>query len=44
MAGLCFGIASLALPERVNDGAAYGLYALSALGFISGLRRRKRPS
>lgn len=44
MAGLCFGIASLVLPARVNDAAAYGLYALSALGFISGLRRRQRPS
>jgi hypothetical protein len=45
MAGLCFAIASLVLPARVNDAAAYGLYALSALGFISGLRRRqKRPS
>jgi hypothetical protein len=45
MAGLCFGIASLVLPERANDTAAYGLYALSALGFISGLRRRRqRPS
>jgi hypothetical protein len=45
MAGLCFGIASLVLPERINDAAAYGLYALSALSFLSGLRRRRqRPS
>jgi hypothetical protein len=45
MAGLCFGIASLVLPSQVNDAAAYGLYGLSALGFISGLRRRRqRPS
>ena len=43
--GLCFGVASLVLPERVNNTAAYVLYALSAVSFISGLRRRRqRPS
>lgn len=43
--GLCFGVASLVLPERVNDAAAYVLYALSAASFVSGLRRRRqRPS
>jgi hypothetical protein len=43
--GLCFAVASLVLPQRVNDAAAYGLYALSAASFISGFkRRRQRPS
>jgi len=43
--GLCFAVASLVLPERVNDAAAYVLYALSAASFVSGFRRRRqRPS
>ena len=42
--GLCFGVASLVLPDSVNDAAAYALYAIAGIGFIGGLsRRRKKP-
>jgi hypothetical protein len=45
VAGLCFGAASLVLPDSVNDAAAYVLYALAAISFLSALRRRrKKPS
>jgi len=43
--GLCFGIASLVLPDSVNDAAAYVLYAFAGIGFMGGLSRwRKKPS
>jgi hypothetical protein len=45
IAGLCFGAASLILPDSVNDAAAYALYALAGISFLSALRRRrKKPS
>ena len=45
IAGLCFGAASLVLPDSVNDAAAYVLYALAGFSFLSALRRRrKKPS
>jgi hypothetical protein len=43
--GLCFAAASQVLPDRVNDGVSYVLYALAGISFLSGLaRRRKNPS
>lgn len=45
IAGLCFGAASLVLPDSVNNAAAYVLYVLAGLSFLSALRkRRKKPS
>jgi hypothetical protein len=43
MAGLCFGIASLVLPDSVNRAADWLLYALMAASFYAGWRKR-RPS
>ena len=40
MASLCFGIASLILPDSVNDTVQWGLYGLTALSLIAGLRRK----
>lgn len=37
---LCAMIASLALPDTVNDVIAYALYAVAVIGFLSGLSRR----
>jgi hypothetical protein len=43
MAGLCFGIASFVLPDSVNDGFQWLLYAFMAASFYAGLRKRKSP-
>ena len=40
IAGLCFGIASFALPDSVNDVMQWPLYALMAMSFYAGLRKR----
>ena len=42
IAGLSFGIASFALPDSVNDGFTWLLYALAAASFYAGLRKRKQ--
>jgi hypothetical protein len=39
-ASLCFGIASLVLPDTVNDAVNWLLYALTAASLYAGLRRR----
>jgi hypothetical protein len=41
MASLCFGVASLILPDTVNDMVDWLLYALAAMSFYAGLRRRR---
>jgi hypothetical protein len=41
-ASVCFGIASTALPESVNDTAQWLLYALAAASFCGGLARRRQ--
>jgi len=41
MAGLSFGIASFVLPQSVNDTMQWPLYALTAISFYAGLRKRK---
>ena len=41
MAGLSFGIASFVLPEATNDTMQWPLYALTAISFYVGLRRRE---
>ena len=40
-ASLCFGIASVALPEHINDWVQYPLYALSAASLYAGFRRKR---
>jgi hypothetical protein len=40
MAGLCFGIASFVLPDRINQIVQWPLYALSAASFYAGLRHK----
>jgi hypothetical protein len=40
MASLCFGIASLVLPDTVNDTVQWLLYALTAVSLYGGLRKR----
>jgi hypothetical protein len=42
MATLCFGIASFALPDSVNDNLQWLLYALAAAGLYAGFRKRRR--
>ena len=42
MATLCFGIASLALPDLVNDNVQWLLYALAAASLYAGFRKRRR--
>src|SRR5476651_1860051 len=42
--GLCFGVASLVLPDSVNDAAAYALYAVAGIGIVGGLSRRRKKS
>jgi hypothetical protein len=41
MATLCFGLASLVLPDSVNDNVQWILYALAAASFYAGIRRRQ---
>jgi hypothetical protein len=40
MATLCFGIASFALPDSVNDNVQWLLYALTAASLYVGFRKR----
>jgi hypothetical protein len=40
MASLCFGIASLVLPDSINDELDWPLYALMALSAYAGLSKR----
>jgi hypothetical protein len=44
MATLCFGIASLVLPDSVNDNVEWLLYALAAVSFYVGIRNRGRQA
>ncbi len=44
MATLCFGIASLVLPDSVNDTVQWLLYALAAASLYAGFRKRRRDS
>jgi|HubBroStandDraft_6_1064221.scaffolds.fasta_scaffold33478_6 hypothetical protein len=44
MATLCFGIASFALPDSVNDTVQWFLYPLMAASFYVGIRRRRQRS
>ena len=40
-ASLCFGIASFALPDSINDGVQWLLYALMAATFFGGVAKRR---
>jgi hypothetical protein len=40
MAALCFGIASLVLPDSVNENLDWLLYGLMAASFYAGVSRR----
>ena len=42
MATLCFGIASLVLPDSVNDNVQWLLYALGAASLYAGFRKRRQ--
>jgi hypothetical protein len=42
MATLCFGLASFALPDSVNDNVQWLLYALMAASLYAGFRKRRR--
>jgi len=42
MASLCFGIASLVLPDWVNDNVQWLLYALMAASLYVGFSKRRR--
>jgi hypothetical protein len=42
MATLCFGVASFALPDSVNDNVQWLLYALAAASLYAGFRKRRR--
>ena len=42
IATLCFGIASFALPDSVNDNVQWLLYALAAASLYAGFRKRRR--
>lgn len=42
MASLCFGIASFALPDSINENLDWLLYGLMAVTLYTGLRRRAR--
>jgi hypothetical protein len=44
MATLCFGIASFALPDSVNDNVQWLLYALGAASLYAGFRKRQRDT
>jgi len=44
MATLCFGIASFALPDSVNDNVQWLLYALAAASLYAGFRKRRRQT
>jgi hypothetical protein len=40
-ASACFGIASFALPESMNDSVQWVLYALMAASFCAGFAKRR---
>lgn len=42
VASVSFGVASIALPQQINDWAQYPLYALSAASLYAGFVRKKR--
>src|ERR1700722_4236655 len=42
MATLCFGVASFALPDSMNDNVQWLLYALAAASMYAGFRKRRR--
>lgn len=42
MASLFFGVASFALPDSVNHVVRWPLYALAAMSFLAGSRRRQQ--
>jgi hypothetical protein len=44
MATLCFGVASLVLPDSVNDAADWLLYAMTGVSFYSWIRSRRRAN
>ena len=44
MASLCFGVASLVLPEGVNDDVQWLLYALMIVSLYAGFSRRRREA
>ncbi len=44
MASACFGIASLVLPDSVNDSVQWLLYALMAISFFVGFSRRRQKA
>ncbi len=44
LATVFFGVASLALPERVNDNVQWVLYALMAASFYAGIAGRWRKA
>ncbi len=45
MASLCFGIASFVLPDSVNDGVQWLLYALTAVSaWLAYTKRRRQPT
>lgn len=42
MATICFGVASLVLPDSVNDAVDWLLYAMTGLSLYSWIRSRRR--
>jgi hypothetical protein len=44
MATLCFGIASLVLPDSVNDAVDWLLYAMTGVSLYSWIRSRRRAN
>jgi hypothetical protein len=44
MASLCFGIASIVLPDEMNDSLQWVLYGLTAMSLYAGLSKRLFPS
>lgn len=44
MASLCFGVASLVLPDTVSDTLDWTLYSLMVTSFVAGVRRRREAS
>jgi hypothetical protein len=44
MASLCFGVASLVLPDSVNENVNWLLYALSAMSLVAWFTARRRKA
>lgn len=44
LASLCFGVASLVLPDTVNENVDWLLYALMAASFYAGISARLRKA